>query len=86
VKGEIVLYKKKWGTKVELYLAGAPYGGSCRFFAVSRDGQRDMLGSWHVAYRKGYGQYMGSTMFHREQLSSFEIVTLDGQPILRIPA
>ncbi|MFI0350695.1 anti-sigma factor family protein [Actinomadura sp. 9N407] len=86
VKGEIVLYRKKWGTKIELYLAGAPYGGTCRFFAVARDGQRDMLGSWHVAYRKGFGQYMGSTMFHREQLSSFEIVTLDGRPLLSIPA
>lgn len=86
VKAEVVLYKKEWGTKVELHLAGAPYGESCRFYAVARNGQRDMLGSWHVAYRRGYGRYVASTMFGREQLFSFEVVTLDGRPLLTIPA
>ncbi|MEW2358890.1 zf-HC2 domain-containing protein [Spirillospora sp. NPDC029432] len=86
VRAEMILYRKKWGTKVELHLSGAPYGESCRFYAVARDGQRDMLGSWHVAYRRGYGQYAGSTMFQRDQLFSFEIVTLGGQPLLTIPA
>ncbi|GAA2427106.1 hypothetical protein GCM10010191_44870 [Actinomadura vinacea] len=86
VKAVLVLYKKKWGTKVELQLAGAPFGGHCRWYAVARNGQKDMLGSWYVAYRKGYGVYESSTMFQREQLYSFEVVTLDGQPILSIPA
>ncbi|WP_395108953.1 anti-sigma factor family protein [Actinomadura sp. SCN-SB] len=86
VRGILVLYRKKWGTKVELHLAGVPRGGDCRWYAVSRDGERDMLGSWHVAYDKGFGVYESSTMFQRDQLVSIRIVTLDGQPILTIPA
>ena len=86
VKGELVLYERQWGTKVELHLAGAPFGGHCRWYAVARNGQRDVLGSWYVAYRKGYGVYESSTMFRRADLYSFEVVTLDGRPILSIPA
>ncbi|XVQ11651.1 anti-sigma factor family protein [Spirillospora sp. CA-255316] len=86
VKAELVLYQRRWGTKVELRLAGAPFGGHCRWFAVARNGQRDALGSWYVAYRKGYGVYESSTMFQRDEIYSFEVVTLDGKPILTIPA
>jgi hypothetical protein len=86
VKAELVLYQRRWGTKVELHLAGAPFGGHCRWFAVARNGQRDALGSWYVAYRKGYGVYESSTMFQRDEIYSFEVVTLDGKPILTIPA
>ncbi|WP_433332668.1 anti-sigma factor family protein [Spirillospora sp. CA-294931] len=86
VKAEVLLGKKKWGTSVELHLSGAPYGQRCRLYAVSRDGQRDMLGSWYVAYKKGYGKYYGSTMFQRGQIFTLEIVTLDGKPLITIPA
>ena len=86
VRAVLVLYKKAWGTKVELHLSGVPLGGHCRWFAVSRDGRRDMLGSWYVAYDKGYGVYESSTMFQRDQLFSFQVVTLEGRPILNIPA
>ncbi|MBO2454291.1 zf-HC2 domain-containing protein [Actinomadura barringtoniae] len=86
VEAEMMLTKKKWGTAVELYLSGAPYGARCRLYAVARDGQRDMLGSWAVAYRHGYGEYEGSTMFQRSQIFSFEVVTVEGQPLITIPA
>jgi hypothetical protein len=86
VEAEMMLTRKKWGTAVELYLSGAPYGDRCRLYAVARDGQRDMLGSWSVAYRHGYGEYEGSTMFQRGQIFSFEVVTVEGQPLLTIPA
>jgi UDP:flavonoid glycosyltransferase YjiC (YdhE family) len=39
----------------------------------------------YVPYDEGYGEYRGSTMFPRGQLFSFEIVGLDGQPLLTIP-
>ncbi|GAA2615454.1 zf-HC2 domain-containing protein [Actinomadura fulvescens] len=86
LSAHVMLIKKRWGTSVELYLRGAPYGASCRLVAVAKDGRRDALGSWHVAYRRGYGAYHGSTMFQRDQLYSFEVVTVDGQPLLTIPA
>ncbi|GLW65231.1 anti-sigma factor [Actinomadura rubrobrunea] len=82
----VMLYDKKWGTKVELYLAGAPRGARCKWYAVARDGRRDPLGSWYVAYGKGYGRYDASTMFRREQIFSFEIVTVQGRPILTVRA
>jgi len=45
-----------------------------------------MLGSWSGAYRHGYGEYEGSTMFQRGQIFSFEVVTVEGQPLITIPA
>ncbi|MFI0450894.1 anti-sigma factor family protein [Actinomadura sp. 6N118] len=86
VDARVMLLKKKWGTSVEIYLSGAPYGESCRWYAVAKDGRRDMLGSWHVAYPRGYGKYFGSTMFHRNELFAFEVVTVGGQPLITIPA
>ncbi|TDD83298.1 anti-sigma factor family protein [Actinomadura rubrisoli] len=85
IKGFVMLHKRKWGTEVELYLSGVPKGSRCRLLVIARDGQRDALGSWFVPYDRGYGEYHGSTMFPRGQLFSFEIVGLDGQPLLTIP-
>ncbi|MEU8799026.1 zf-HC2 domain-containing protein [Spirillospora sp. NPDC048819] len=85
IKGYVLLKKKRWGTEVELHLAGVPKGSHCRLLVVARDGRRDALGSWYVPYDKGYGEYRGSTMFPRGQLFSFEIVGLDGRPLLTIP-
>ncbi|GGQ12891.1 hypothetical protein GCM10010187_31450 [Actinomadura coerulea] len=51
----------------------------------TRDGRRDALGSWYVPYDEGCGEYRGSTMFPRGRLFSFEIVGLDGRPLLTIP-
>lgn len=86
VKGYVLLKKKQWGTEVELHLAGVPKGSHCKLLVIARDGRRDALGSWYVPYDEGYGEYRGSTMFPRGQLYSFEIVGLDGQPLLTIPA
>ncbi|MEU8345958.1 Putative zinc-finger [Actinomadura meyerae] len=85
VKGYVVLRRKAWGTEVELHLAGVPKGSHCRLQVIARDGRRDALGSWYVPYDEGYGEYRGSTMFPRGQLFSFEVVGLDGRPILTIP-
>ncbi|WP_165950373.1 zf-HC2 domain-containing protein [Actinomadura sp. GC306] len=85
IKGYVLLRKKQWGTEVELHLSGVPKGSHCRMLVIARDGRRDALGSWYVPYDEGYGEYRGSTMFPRGQLFSFEIVGLDGQPLLTIP-
>ncbi|NVI92440.1 hypothetical protein HUX53_35505, partial [Actinomadura sp. BRA 177] len=85
IKGYVVLRKKEWGTEVELHLAGVPKGSRCRLQVIARDGRRDALGSWYVPYDEGYGEYRGSTMFPRGQLFSFEVVGLDGRPLLTIP-
>ncbi|MCQ0008403.1 zf-HC2 domain-containing protein [Actinomadura madurae] len=85
IKGYVLLHRKAWGTEVELHLAGVPKGSHCRLLVIARDGRRDALGSWYVPYDEGYGEYRGSTMFPRGQLFSFEVVGLDGQPLLTIP-
>lgn len=85
IKGYVLLRKKQWGTEVELHLSGVPKGSHCRMLVIARDGRRDALGSWYVPYDEGYGEYRGSTMFPRGQLFSFEIVGLDGKPLLTIP-
>ncbi|WP_030173502.1 anti-sigma factor family protein [Spirillospora albida] len=85
IKAIVNLRRKAWGTEVELYLRGVPKGSSCRLMVIARDGRRDALGSWYVPYGDGYGEYRGSTMFPRGQLYSFEIVGLDGRPLLTIP-
>ncbi|GAA2168809.1 anti-sigma factor family protein [Actinomadura napierensis] len=85
IKGIVWLQRKEWGTQVELYLSGVPKGEHCRMMVIARDGRRDAIGSWSVPYDSGYGDYHGSTMFPRGQLYSFEIVGLDGKPLLTIP-
>lgn len=85
IKGYVLLHRKAWGTEVELHLAGVPKGSHCRLLVIARDGRRDALGSWYVPYDEGYGEYRGSTMFPRGQLFSFEVVGLDGEPLLTIP-
>ncbi|HEU5031947.1 MAG TPA: anti-sigma factor [Spirillospora sp.] len=85
IKGVVYLQRKEWGTQVELYLSGVPKGEHCRMMVIARDGRRDAIGSWSVPYDRGYGDYHGSTMFPRGQLYSFEIVGLDGKPLLTIP-
>jgi hypothetical protein len=85
IKGYVVLRRQEWGTEVELHLAGVKKGSHCKLLVIARDGRRDALGSWYVPYDEGYGEYRGSTMFPRGQLFSFEIVGLDGRPLLTIP-
>ncbi|WP_173098444.1 anti-sigma factor family protein [Actinomadura verrucosospora] len=85
VRGVVYLQRREWGTQVELYLSGVPKGEHCRMMVIARDGRRDAIGSWSVPYDRGYGDYHGSTMFPRGQLYSFEIVGLDGKPLLTIP-
>jgi len=85
IKGFVMLRKKEWGTEVELHLSGVPKGSRCRLLVIARDGRLDALGSWYVPYEEGYGEYRGSTMFPRGQLFSFEVVGLDGSPLLTIP-
>ncbi|MBW8485247.1 anti-sigma factor family protein [Actinomadura parmotrematis] len=86
VKGYVLVSRKRWGTSLEIYVAGVAKGSNCRLRVLARNGQHDVLGSWSVPAEKGYGEYEASTRFQRDDLYSFEIVTVDGQPLLTIPA
>ncbi|OLT10850.1 hypothetical protein BJF79_25610 [Actinomadura sp. CNU-125] len=85
VRGYVLLFERKWGTEVEVHLSGLERGARCHMQVIARDGRRDAMGSWYVPYDDGYGEYRGSTMFPRGELSTFEIVGLDGKTVLTIP-
>jgi hypothetical protein len=34
---------------------------------------------------EGYGDFFGSTMIPRDQLTSFEVVTIDGRTLVKVP-
>ncbi|MQY04469.1 anti-sigma factor family protein [Actinomadura macrotermitis] len=89
VQGYVMIHRKAWGTGLEIYVTGIAGGSHCRLRVIARDGQKDALGSWTVPAGAGkgrYGEYEASTRFRRDQLYSFEVVTLDGRPLLTIPA
>ncbi|SEG79271.1 Putative zinc-finger [Thermomonospora echinospora] len=81
----LVVTTKRSGTQAELHLKGVPLGSHCRLEAVDRYGRRDSMGSWEVAYRS-YSTFTGSTMFQRDRVTSFQVVTDDGRKLLVIPA
>lgn len=85
VWAQLVLTRKKWGTYAVVHLKGVKKGVRCRLNAVTTDGRRDAMASWRVVYEE-YGEFTGSTMYQRDQVKSFEIVTGEGKPLLTIPA
>lgn len=85
VSARLVVTGRRSGTQAELHLKGVPLGSHCRLEAVDHYGRRDSMGSWEVAYR-GYSTFTGSTMFQRDRVTSFRIVTDDGRTLLVIPA
>jgi hypothetical protein len=85
VSARIGLDRRDWGTAVTVRLKNAPPKARCRLIAVSRDGRRDVAASWEVEY-EGYADFFGSTMIPREQLTSFEVVTMEGRRLLTLPA
>lgn len=84
VAARLEVFKQAWGTVAELHLKGVPVGTRCRLVAVTMDGWRDAMGSWQVA--KQYKAFYGSSMYMRDRLASFQIVTEDSQVLLTIPA
>ncbi|WP_119726910.1 anti-sigma factor family protein [Thermomonospora amylolytica] len=84
ISATLLVRTKKSGTQAELRLEGVPLGSRCRLEAVDRHGRRDSMGSWEIAYRSY--PHVGSSMFRRDHITAFEVVTEDGETLLRIPA
>ncbi|RFU43352.1 hypothetical protein DZF91_01565 [Actinomadura logoneensis] len=86
VKATVLLRREAWGTYAEIMLDGVPAGSACRWFVVARSGAREALGSWYVPYASGEGEYYGATWYPRDQIASFQVVTLDGRHLVTVPA
>jgi hypothetical protein len=84
VRAWIGLDKKEWGTALTIRIDGAPAGARCHLYAVSKNGSRDIAAGWRVE-SEGYGDFFGSTMIARDQLTSFEVVTSDGRTLVTVP-
>ncbi|WP_051469160.1 zf-HC2 domain-containing protein [Actinomadura oligospora] len=84
VTASVVLRRGAWGTRAEITVGGVPQGSACRWFLVTRSGEREMLGSWYVPYAEGGGAYGATTMYPRDQIASFQVDTLDGRKLVTI--
>jgi hypothetical protein len=84
VRARIGLDKKEWGTALTIRIEGAPPGARCHLYAVGKNGSRDIAAGWQVK-AEGYGDFFGSTMIPRDQLTSFEVVTADGRTLVTVP-
>ena len=72
------------GTQLELTLTGAYPGGWCSLVARSRDGHRQTTATW-VADADGTAVVSAATAIPADQLSEFEVVTDQGQVLVRVP-
>jgi anti-sigma factor RsiW len=71
-----------WGTAVRVRLRGVRPGTQCRLIAVSRDGHREVAGTWRATY-DGTTDVQTATAISKDQLASFEVVTTAGRRLLR---
>jgi anti-sigma factor RsiW len=84
VRARIGLDKKQWGTALTVRIDGAPPGARCHLYAIGRNGSRDIAAGWQIE-AEGYGDFFGSTMIPRDQLTSLEVVTTDGRTLVTVP-
>lgn len=84
VSARVKMARQDWGTALSIRLDNAPGGDRCSLIVWSKSGRRDVAASWQVE-QEGYGDYEGSTMIFREQLSAFQVVTTDGKTLVTVP-
>lgn len=86
------LAAQKWGTHVDLTLAGVSGPKTCRLVAVGRSGQQETVANWTVP-PSGYGTdyqpapltVQGSTAMSPSDIAHFDVVTSSGQHLVSVP-
>jgi hypothetical protein len=71
-----------WGTAIRVRLRGVPPGTRCRLIVASRNGRRDVAGSWRADY-DGTADVQTATAIPRSNLNSLEIATIAGRPLVK---
>ena len=84
IEARIAATPRGWGTALSVHLHDAPSGATCSLVAVSRSGRRDVAATWHVGYDSGYVDVQGATSIPLTDIAAYEIVTTEGQPLVRI--
>ncbi|MEV5570942.1 zf-HC2 domain-containing protein [Spirillospora sp. NPDC052269] len=85
VTASVLLRQSAWGTHAEITVGGVRPGSSCRWYVVTRSGERESLGSWYVPYAADHAKYGATTMYSRDRIASFQVDTLDGRHLVTIP-
>ncbi|MFF3248719.1 hypothetical protein ACFYWY_34425 [Streptomyces sp. NPDC002870] len=92
VRADVGLRDKGWGTEVSLSLGGVTGPRTCSLVAVSTSGRQEVLAHWTVP-KKGYGvpgspdrlNLTGSSSLDSGDIAAFEVLTPDGDRLVRIP-
>ena len=85
VWAKVDLSEVGWGTKIELALTGAEVGENCRLVAVSGAGEK-VASDWTVPDTdRDYITVPGAVGFSPAEIDHFDVVTDDGDLLVRIP-
>jgi hypothetical protein len=83
VRAEVGMEEVGWGTRLTLALSGVPEGARCRLDAVGPDGSRETAASWKATY-SGTAHVEGGVAFAPDDITRFEVVTLDGDHLVTV--
>ena len=84
---DVDLWRRAWGTAVHVDVSGVPGGSRCSLVAVGVDGTREVAATWTVP-SNGYDPSAGAlgvdgaVGLQVEQVSSYEVVTSDGDVLV----
>jgi hypothetical protein len=84
VHASVRMKQETGGTELVLTLSGVPENQRCLLVAVGRNGLRETAATWMASYQ-GTAKLEGYTSITPDAMGSLEIVTPDGEPLLRLP-
>jgi hypothetical protein len=71
-----------WGTAVRVRLRGVPPNTRCKLITYSRDGGREVAGTWRATYG-GTADVQTATAIPRNRLAAIEVTTVGGKRLVR---
>jgi hypothetical protein len=91
VHASVAFTEVGWGTKLTVALGGVAAGEKCSLIAVGPGGARETAASWQVpptGYPGDTGTISvpGAVAMRPDKIHRYEIVTLDGETLLKISA
>lgn len=74
-----------WGTAMQVRVSGVPAGTTCKFWVVTRAGQRALAGTWTASGGYGPTTYPATAQLAASSVRSFQL-TASGKVLVTIPA
>jgi predicted anti-sigma-YlaC factor YlaD len=85
VSARITTQPQAWGTAVRVQLAGVPQGETCSLVVANRNGKHEVAATWKVNYT-GAVDVAGATAWAPSDITSYAVVTDEGQQLVSVPA